>query len=304
MAEYKIVPVDQITVPADRLRRVDEQKAFLVGQSIAAGGQIHPVTVYRTPRGARPYTLAAGATRHRGHELHGLKEIAVLIRKMDKNGARRIEIEENLFRDELSKLDRAMHVVEYRRLWEEEHGKVRRGNPALSNSANLAELDNAQAHFYEQALDDLGLSRRAIERAQFIGANLLPDLRELIARTPVADNQSELERLAKLPPEKQKQTAVALQKTGDLALAKRVVDRKPKAEIRQLDPQQRECGRLIDAWERAGEEARREFLDHIGAALRKPRETMPSVSEIVGEIEGGGRPGPSANHDLRRHRAS
>lgn len=287
MPEFKVLPLDKIVVPENRLRQVDENKAFLVGQSIATGGLIHPVTVYPTPRAARPYTLAAGATRYRGHEIHGLKEIAVLIRKMDKNGARRVEIEENLFRDELSKLDRAMHVVEYRRLWEEERGAIRPGGDKRSedyHSANLAEWsgENAQAHFFEQALDDLGLSRRAIERAQFIGGRLQPELRELIAKTPLANNQSELEKLAKLEPQRQREVAAAYRDTRDMKKALDITAPNAKAQAAK-SAQDEILERLVATWDRADEKTRAAFLKHVGARTRQPREKLPTPAELMAE---------------------
>lgn len=238
MVEFKRLSLGEIFVPADRIRKVDDNKAFLIGQSVVSGELIQPINVYRTPNGERPYTLAAGATRYRGHELHGLAEIDVLIRKLDKASARRIEIEENLFRDELSKLDRALHVVEYRKLWEEEHGKLSRGNPQLSNSANLAELaETAQGHFFAQALDDLGLSRRAMERAQFIGAKLQPELRAVLREAPEADNQRVLEHLAGLEPDRQRKVAAAYSDQPDIGRALHLTDphAKAKAEVSSGD---------------------------------------------------------------------
>ncbi|MBN9232737.1 MULTISPECIES: ParB/RepB/Spo0J family partition protein [Phyllobacteriaceae] len=242
MVEFKRLPLSDIFVPADRLRKVDDNKAFLIGQSVVSGELIHPVNVYRTPNGERPYTLAAGATRYRGHELHGLTEVDALVRKLDKAGARRIEIEENLFRDELSKLDRALHVIEYRRLWEEEHGKLARGNPQFSNSANLAELaETAQGHFFAQALDDLGLSRRAIERAQFIGSKLRPELLDVLRDKPEADNQRVLEQLAGLEPDRQRKVALAYADQPDIGRALHLTDPNAKAKA-DLSPGQKRKG--------------------------------------------------------------
>jgi ParB family chromosome partitioning protein len=266
MAEFKTLPLDKILVPANRLRKVNENKAFLIGQSVKAGELIHPVTVYATPNGERPYTLAAGATRYRGHELHGLKEIEVLVRKLDKAGARRVEVEENLFRDELTKLERALHVIEYRRLWEEEHGAIdpKGGRPREGNSAKLAEFsgDNAQNHFFAQALDDLGLSRRAIERAQFIGGKLQPELREVLRDTGDANNQQLLEKLAGMEPQRQKKVAKVYAEQPDIKRAIDLTDQNAKAKAVKT-VQNDLLDRLVSTWDRADDRTKAEFIDHI-----------------------------------------
>lgn len=270
MAEFKSIRLDQIHVPEDRLRKVDENKAFLIGQSVSAGELIHPVTVYRTPNGKRPFTLAAGATRLRGHELHGIQEIDVLVRKLDRAGARRIEIEENLFRDELNKLERALHVVEYRRLWEDEHGNI---DPKGGRPAKLAEFsdNSAQGHFFAQALDELGLSRRAIERAQFIGSRLTPELREAIREKPEADNQHMLERLAGMEPKRQRLVAQAFAETADIKRALDLTDPHARAKATR-SAQQEILERLMSTWTRADAATRAKFLEHAGMAVRPPTE--------------------------------
>lgn len=303
-AEFKIIPLDKIHVPTDRLRKVDEDKALLIGQAIASGTQIGPITVYRTPRGECPYTLAAGATRYRGHQLNGLPEIECVIRKLDKTSARRLEIEENLFRDDLDKLERAEHVAEYRRLWEEEHGEVAAnvgGRP--KTSVNLTEVsDNAQGHFFSRALDELGLSRSAIERSQFIASNLQPELRDEMRGKPEADNQSLLLKLARLEPQRQKMVARAFVENGDMSQALQLSD--PDARAKEKRGQQAEIfDRLMAAWGKADAKTKARFLDEVGAKVASPRERMPQPSEILAEAGVTPPPRPSTNNDLRDDRS-
>ncbi|MEO9612604.1 MAG: ParB/RepB/Spo0J family partition protein [Nitratireductor sp.] len=282
MADYKLISIKDIIVP-ERLREVDGDHALAIQASIVEHGLLNPITVRSTPAAKDgKFTLVAGAHRLRAVELLDEREIEALIVAADQDEAILIEVEENLFRHDLSSLDRAIFVQTYRDVWERKYGKVRRGNPKLSNSVNLTELlaDEAAKGFAAHTADKLGLSISAIERAQRIAQNIHPDLRAGLRSTPIADNQSTLLRLAKMEPAKQKQAAVALKKTGDLSAALRVVDH--QAQPKKPDPQMQILGRLADAWERASDETRAKFLDHVGATIRKPRETMPSVSEIVG----------------------
>jgi len=281
--DLKRLRIDQILVPNDRLRKVDDAKALIIGRSIEFGGQIQPIVVRPTPAAARPYTLVDGETRYRGSELNGLTEIDAIVRKMNGAQARMVEIEANLMRDELDKLERALFITEYRRLWEEEHGEIRRGNPSFSNSVNLTELepsDSKRPNFYAEALDKFSLSEPQIRRARDI-ANLQPSLIEAIRNTPDADNQSQLLKLAAMEPARQKKIALAYSEKRDLGKALALTDDNAKAK-EDHSVQDGLYDRLTATWERADEKTKARFLEHIGASIKKPREKLPSVSEIVG----------------------
>jgi ParB family transcriptional regulator, chromosome partitioning protein len=284
MAGYRTIPIADVVVP-ERLRAVDEDHALAIQASIVEHGLLNPVTVRATPaaKGGK-FTLVAGAHRLRAVEMLDEPEIEALIVSADADEAVLIEVEENLFRNDLSALDRAVFVQTYREVWERKHGKVRRGNPGLSNSVNLTELiaQEAARGFAAHTADKLGLSVSAIERAQRIAQHLHPDLRSRLRNTPHADNQATLLKLARLDPARQRQAATALQETGDLGEALRVVDHKPKAV--QPDQQEQVYSRLCDAWERADHETRRRFLEHIPAAIRKKRERLPTLGELIGEL--------------------
>lgn len=230
MAELKTLPLDKVLVP-QRLRDVEEDHAFMIGQSIIRVGLLNPITVRATPRGEKAWTLVAGAHRLRGCELAGLKEIDAIVVKADALDGELVEIEENIFRNELSALDRAIFVRRYRELWEEKHGKIARGHNNLPNSVNLTELaeDSAQGHFFKRVSERLGLSRSAVERAQFVGQKLTPDLRRALRGTPIADNQSRLIKLAGLEPERQSKIAVAFSEQPDIDRALDLTDPHAKA---------------------------------------------------------------------------
>ena len=85
--------------------------------------------------------------------------------------------------------------------------------------------DSAAGHFFQDALDRIGLSERGVRYAYFIADNLIPALQAKLRGTPAEDNQSRLLALAKLPAGKQKQLVRALDKTGgDIDEALLVID--------------------------------------------------------------------------------
>ncbi len=284
MAEFKALPLDKILVP-ERLRAVEEDHAFMIAQSIKSVGLLNPVTVRATPRAARPYTLVAGAHRLRGCELAGLREIDAAVVKAGALDGQLVEIEENIFRNELSALDRAIFVQKYRELWEEKHGKVGAGGDRRSEEYQSVKLtewsdESQEGQYFRRVSERLGLSRSAVERAQFIGQKLSPELRSALRGTPVADNQSQLIKLARMLPERQGLVASAFARTPDIALAMELSD--PNARAKEKQPAHEEqLGRLVAAWNRADEKARGAFLEHIGAAPKSKRDRLPSVSEVL-----------------------
>ena len=261
MVDTKTIPIAKIHIPEDRLRPVNETSALILAASIKARGLVHPIRVRPTPRlGATPYTLVAGGQRLHAHQLLGMTEIRADVVKIDAEEARRVEVDENLFRDELTALQRAVFVKAFRELWEEEHGKISPKGGRPRNSANFAEFssESAAGHFFRHALDRIGLSERGIQYAYFIADNLIPALQAKLRGTPAEDNQSRLLALAKLPAGKQKQLIRALEKTGgDIDEALLVI-----ADERPVKPSasQKLLSTLFSTWKKATPEVRRSFV--------------------------------------------
>lgn len=238
MAEYKTIPLEKIDV-RERMRAVDEDHARAIAASIADQGLISPVTVRFVPanqKGARPYILVAGAHRIRATEINGAGEIECLVVKADQDEARLLEIAENLIRNELSKLDRALAVLGYRETWEAKHGKIEPGNPNWGKLRQLvdtsagdqrgklhlwSELDQSgdSRGFSAYVAERLGLSKDAVKRAQRIATHLAPALRLALRFTPVADNQAQLMALTRLARPEQERLAARIMSGTEAAQA-------------------------------------------------------------------------------------
>lgn len=262
MAELRTIRIDQIVVP-ERLRAVEEEHALAIAQSIVEHGLIHPITVRSTPAAKKGnYTLVAGAHRLRGFEINDEVEIDAIVMEADKDEAQLVEITENLFRNDLSVIDRAVFVASYREVWERKYGKVEPGRPG--NRANLSQLfgDEAEAgSFSEHVADRMGLSKRAVERLNRIARNLHPEVRTAIRGTSVADNQSLLLKIAKMGPTVQRQAATAFRSIGDMAKALAAVDNaQPKPEITDADRQTVVRAELNRAWDKADAVTRQLFM--------------------------------------------
>jgi ParB family transcriptional regulator, chromosome partitioning protein len=262
MAEFKRIPIAQIAIP-ERLRAVEEEHALAIAQSIVEHGLLNPITVRATPaanKGVTPFTLVAGAHRLRGVELNEESEIDALVIEADRQEAQLVEIVENIFRNELSVMDRAIFVQSYREIWEAKHGKIEAGRPG--NCANLAQFisDEAEAgSFSLHVAERMGFSRRKIERLNSIAQNLTPKLREQLRGTPAADNQSLLLGLSKRQPTEQAKIATAM--GGGASLPDVLTALQPtKAKTDDRKPQEIAKADLIVAWRRADSGTRAFFL--------------------------------------------
>lgn len=263
MAEFKRILISDIVIP-ERLRAVEEEHALAIAQSIVEHGLINPITVRSTPaaKGGK-YSLVAGAHRIRAEQINDQAEIDAMIVEGDKAEAQLIEITENLFRNELSVIDRAVFVQSYREIWELKHGKIEAGRPG--NRINLIQLfeDESASGFSQHVADRMGLSVPAVKRLNQIAKNLHPEVRAAVRGTAIADNQSALLKIAKMEPLKQRQTALAFRAEPDLKKALALVDPAPQLSKKQIE-QATLLSRLVTAWEDASEETRNQFLDHIG----------------------------------------
>lgn len=205
MSELHDIELALIDPGPDRARPVSEDIAQALATSIAQHGLINPITVSGPDADGR-YRLICGAHRLRAVAMLGHDRVEASVTQATGYDAILMEIAENAVRNDLSKLDRAMHVVRWREVWEQKHGTVRRGG---DQSAKLA-LWSDEVGFSgwtAYAQDRLGLSKRSIMRAQEIALKIRPDLRRALSGTPEADNQLVLLRFSDMGEEGQQRAA-------------------------------------------------------------------------------------------------
>ncbi|CAJ1391651.1 unnamed protein product [Effrenium voratum] len=266
MSSTKSIPLDKIHVPA-RLRDVEDDHALAIQASIQAHGLINPITVRQTPNGEKPYTLVAGAHRLRAIELLDKdNEIEVVVVKADADDAVLIEITENLFRNDLSVMDRATFVATYRDVWEKTHGPIKAGNPQLdqvdpigSSPVDLIAQEHANG-FSKVCAERLGVSVPSIKRLNQIAQNLTPDLRAAVRGTSIADNQAQLLSLAKLDPALKPRAAEKLRDhKGDFKAAW------PDITGHKAQPtdQQKILTQMIRLYAKASPKTKAAFRDHL-----------------------------------------
>ncbi|MCZ7893303.1 ParB N-terminal domain-containing protein [Agrobacterium salinitolerans] len=221
MANFKTIPLSSIHL-GERARPVDEDHALAIASSMAERGLINPVTVRPTPNannGTTPYTLVAGAHRLRGAELNQWHDIDAIVVSADGMEAQLIELSENLFRNELSALDRAIFVMKYREIWEEKHGKITRGRYKHQKASDWPFSSSIGQDFSQRVQNRLGFGKSTFKVVNAIGQNLHPQLRQAVRGTPTEDDQLRLHVLSKLPLEDQIKIASAMNHGASLETA-------------------------------------------------------------------------------------
>ncbi|MBB4955592.1 ParB family chromosome partitioning protein [Agrobacterium vitis] len=266
MAEFVRIPISSIHV-GTRARPVDEDHALAIAASMAERGLINPITVRKTPaanKGATPYTLVAGGHRKRGAELNQWSEIDAIVVAADATEGQLIELSENLYRNELSKLDRAVFVLTFRELWEEQHGKIDPKGGRPKKQGNDCPVFQAPGKELSQRVQErLGFGERTYKYVNTIGQNLYPPLRAALRGTPFADDQSLLLKLAKKGPTEQAAIVKALETEPDV---KKVLSFMAEPKV-QADPATKQAvllSTLQKAWKDADDATRQSFLISIG----------------------------------------
>lgn len=190
-----------LIIQGDRVRLLNNSRVMQLADSIEDQGLIHPITVRPEPDGTG-YLLVSGGHRLAAFAELGREIIPAHVREFaDDLAARLFEVRENLQRENLSALDRAMHLAAEKAIYEArnpetKHGGNRKGDQ-VANNANLIR----KRRFTKEMADELGCGESDIQRAIRIANGITPELQAEIHGTALADNQAQLLKLIALPPE-------------------------------------------------------------------------------------------------------
>lgn len=248
----------------DRLRSVDADRALMLAANMKAEGLNIPIEVRPAPKKPGKYILVTGGHRHAAAVQLGWEEIDAIVLDLNPDQARLREIDENLYRAELTELDLAVFLAEKKRLYEKLHPQAKHGGDRKSDQ--VAIFGDLIPRFSEEACARLGMSERSLQRT-LARAALPADVRARIAGTPIANRGSDLDTLLKMPPE---QRLAAL----DLVLGAAEGAPRSLAEAAQrlsgtrkaaLPREEAEFDALLKAWKAAGAAARNRFIAHLDA---------------------------------------
>lgn len=261
MVSFKSIQLSAIAI-GERARPIDEDHAAAIAASMIDRGLINPITVRPTPAaksGKTPYTLVAGGHRLRAAQLNGWEEIDTIIVSVDVAEAQLMELSENLYRNDLSPLDRALFVLKFREIYEEKHGKIQQGGDRKSKGHDGPLIFAPGRELAERVCERLGFSARTFKRVTAIGQKLHPALRIAVRGTPAEDDQGMLLKLAKMPADDQFKLAAALREGADLKEALGWM--KPAKAV--SDPQEEIFRKIAGLLEQADTATLRRIVDHI-----------------------------------------
>lgn len=179
---------------ADRLRKVLPDRSETMAWSFGQEGQLTPIEVVITEAGPR---LIAGAVRIAAGLMNGWTTIEAVVHPLGAFGSdldiRQREIAETIVRFQLTALERAVYIAEWRAIHEQKFPPAKPGRKKQPTGDEA--LDEMSAKFALNFTDTvqraLGLGRRAIFLDLKI-ATLPLAIRDRIAAHPMADNQAEL----------------------------------------------------------------------------------------------------------------
>ncbi len=217
----------------ERLRPVDPLHVEVLGRAMLREGQATPIVVCRLP-GRNDWTLVAGAHRVEAARKFDIEQLKAEVISPDKIGRRQREISENLWRKDLDPMDRANFIAELVRLAKlragidpEAAGRAASANARWQNEVKSASKDASDTvtlvyGWSESVADQIGLSKRTVERDIMLHARLSPAVIAMLreARPDIARNAKQLRDLAKYDHKWQRDIVHTLQH-GNLQLGGR-----------------------------------------------------------------------------------
>lgn len=188
--------ITQIIIPDHRKTRGNIEQ---LADSIRELGLLNPITV------TTDYRLIAGYHRYLACKSLGWNDIPANVVTLDNLRAELAEIDENLQRQELTVLERAEQLARRKNIYEEVYPQTKRGIAgAASRWGNDATADSAVASFNKDTAAKTGMSERAVYVETQIANAIAPDVKEALRETPLANQKTELLKIAQMKPEQQR----------------------------------------------------------------------------------------------------
>ena len=200
-SNFKAISIDAIQIGDDR-RPLDLDWLEGFAEMLAEQGLTNPISVMPIEDG---YKLITGHHRLAAFKLLEHKEIAAHIREYSAEDTSHIKLEElaeNLFRNELTALDRAQAVYDLDAVYKELYPDLKQGGDQKSEEA---QNQSAIVALRSEMLEKVGLSKSSFHRAVKIWKGLSKPSIARIYGTWLADHQASLMLLADQKPAKQKE---------------------------------------------------------------------------------------------------
>ncbi len=267
-ATFRRIAVALIDVPEGRLSAARAARVETIAKTSRAIGLLQPVNVEAGEDGR--FRLIAGAKRLAALIKAGEAEIddrVIAAGTLDEAGRRLIEIVENLDRQDLTKLERAEHLVALKSAHEVRFPDTKRGGRRGNQHSGGVVRQSEIFAFSQEAAEMTGLSRRAIEVAVQIVSALCEDSKVRLRGSWLEDHQAGLKLLSEQKPAVQGRILDILFASPPEAAS--VADALALVEGRRLlSTAEKLFASTLGNWSRLSERQRASFLDTHEAAIR------------------------------------
>lgn len=259
--ETKLVAIADIDIGTS-WRPLNDAWVTGLAAKIVKNGQKTPIELVVQKKG-KPYRLVAGRHRIAALQLNGETQIRADIFEPEKQHAslyiELAELDENLDRQELNPLDRAVFIGRREEIYLQLHPETAQGKAGAAARHGHA---NEMLSFAEETAELIGLGVRAVQRATRIYKALDPETRKRLAGTPLANKEGELYTLASYGPEHQAQILDMCLRAEDPVASVRVAgDIVDGHRAKAPNPADQQYDKLTDTWKRAtSAKARARFL--------------------------------------------
>ena len=246
-----------------RLRDVDPAQVKALAESIEEVGLINPITVYpreiiRNGQPVEGYGLVAGAHRLEAVKSLGWQEVPAIVVDLDDDDRIIAECDENLCGSKLTASEQAMFTATRKEAYLRKHPETAHGKASPGKEDNLSSFDRDQS-------EKTGVDPRTVRRNAERGEKVTPAALAMVKGTSL-DTGAFLDKLKKIKPDNQ---CDYVQRELDKLRAPKP---QKKAAAHAPDPdddysvREKHVTALMNAWNKAGKEAREQFLERIGAA--------------------------------------
>jgi ParB family chromosome partitioning protein len=259
------IQIDSIDV-GQRLRNVSEAQVETLVASITDVGLLNPITVYqcevfRNGSYVPGYGVVAGAHRLEACKRLGLVEIEANVVTLDDLDRQIAECDENLCATTLTKAERALFTKRRKDAYEAKYPETK-AYVAGAHGSNKVQ-GNASAKlapaFTADTAAKTGQSERVVQRDAERGTKISENALSLIKGSKL-DNGAYLDKLKAMPVAEQVAKVRAdLDARNNIARRIKVAD----APLSDTDAREAQVAALMAAWNKAGQEARQEFLARI-----------------------------------------
>jgi len=177
-----------------RKRKLNEEKIESLVESYKRIGQLQPVTVIKDNG---MYKLLAGLHRLEAAKRSGWQLIKASLFEGDDIAAELAEIDENLMRNDLTVLEQGEHLARRQELIGRNVGRyeVPNGRTVLPLKTTL------------EIAKEAGITEASAQKRMQVARNIVPEVKDIIRNTEIANSTTQLLELARLAPEEQVEVA-------------------------------------------------------------------------------------------------